>query len=75
LASSDLVGRGDFLFEVGAADFGFVVANGHAVGGGFSDDVDFFLSAGNGGVEEVALQHHEVRFHERDDDDRVFRSL
>jgi len=61
--------------QVGAALFGLGVAHGHRVGGGVADEEDFFLPAGDGGVEQVALEHHEVRLEQRDDDDGVLAAL
>jgi hypothetical protein len=46
-----------------------------SVGGGVADEEDLFLSAGDGGVEQVALEHHEVRLEQRHDDDGVFTAL
>jgi len=60
---------------MGAALFGVGVAYGHRVGGRVAHQKDFFATSGDGGVEEVALEHHEVRFKQRDDDDGVLAAL
>ena len=65
----------DFFLQVGVAGFGLVVAHGHAVGGGFADEEDLFFAAGDGGVEQVALEHHEVALEQGNDDGGVFRTL
>ncbi len=44
-------------------------------GGGVADDEDLSFASGEGGVEEVALEHHEMLFHEGDNGDGVFGSL
>ena len=71
----DLLCREDFLFEVRDAGFGFGVTDGHGVGGGVAHEEDLFFAAGDRGVDQVSLEHHEVRFEKRDDDDGVFRTL
>ena len=58
-----------------AALFRFAVAHGHRVGGGLAHQNHFFLPAGQGRVKEVALEHHEVAFEQRNDDRRVFAAL
>ena len=65
----------DFFAQVSAAEFGLGVADGHGVGGRFANDEDLFLTAGNRGVEEIALEHHEVSFEDRHDDDGVLAAL
>src|SRR5581483_6214187 len=54
---------------------GLVVSHRHLVGGGFADEDDLLPAAGDRGVEQVSLQHHEVALEQRDDDDRVFAAL
>ncbi len=54
---------------------GFAVAHGHGVGGGFADEEDFFTASRDRSVDEVALQHHEMRLEQRHDDDGVFAAL
>ena len=53
----------------------FGVFDGHGVGFGLADDEDFFFAAGDAGVEEVTLEHHEVLLHDGEDDDGVFTAL
>ena len=71
----DLLCREDFFLEVRDAGFGFGVADGHGVGGGIAHEEDLFFTAGDRSVDQVSLEHHEVRLEERDDDDGVFRTL
>ena len=71
----DLLCREDFFLEVRDASFGFGVADGHGVGGGVAHEEDLFFAAGDRGVDQVSLEHHEVRLEKRDDDDGVFRTL
>lgn len=56
------MGLAEKLLEEGAAGFCVGVAHGHGVGRGFSDDNDLLFAARNGGVDEIALKHHEVGF-------------
>ena len=67
--------RHQLLAQMGAALLRFAVAHGHRVGGGLADEEHLLPSAGQGGVEQVALQHHEVRLEQRDDHDRILAAL
>ena len=53
--------------------------SGGADGGGEgfvgADEDDEFFGAGEAGVEEVALEHHEMRFQQRHDHDGIFAPL
>ena len=48
--------------EVGAADFGFVIADRHGIGLEVADEIHLLAGAGDAGIDEVALEHHEVLF-------------
>ena len=60
---------------MGAADLGFVIVDCHGVGVDGSDEVDFAAGAGDAGVNEVALEHNEVLFEQRDHHYGVFAAL
>lgn len=60
---------------MGAADFGFVIADCHGVGFEVANEVNFFSCAGDAGVDEVALEHHEVLLEEGYNDGGVFAAL
>jgi len=60
---------------MGDALLGLAVAHGHRVGGGFADEENFFLSTCDRGIDQVSLEHHEVRFEQRHDDDWIFAAL
>ena len=61
--------------EGGVALGDFVVADGDVDGATGTDEDDELLGAGDGGVEEVALEHHVVLGGDGDDDAGVFGAL
>jgi len=61
--------------QAGEALLGAVVIDGHGERAAGADQHDEFFAAADGGVEQVALQHHVVAGGDRDDDGRVFGAL
>ena len=63
------------VFEGGAALAHFGVGDGHADCFVGADDAHELFSAGDGGVEQIALEHFEVLGGHEDDDGRILAAL
>ena len=63
------------LTQMGTAEFGLAVAHGDRVRRGLADQEDLLFAARDRGVEQIALQHHEVRLEQYDHHRRIFRAL
>lgn len=72
---SGVFGVAKASLEVGAADFGFVIADRHGIGLEVADEINLLAGAGDAGIDEVALEHHEVLFEQGDNHGGVFAAL
>ena len=68
-------GHAETFGERRATTARFVVLDRDGHGARRAHDADELLAARDRGVEQVALEHHEVRLHQRQDHDRVLAAL